>query len=339
VVSLRKEVLNFRQLEEESLATSWDHFNELVITSPNLAISDPMLLQHFYMGLSKDSIESHDAASREAFLHLSTSEARAMLDRISGKTPYTSIHNELPEEEKESTLEQQEEVLIAKSQPLQSQGLGINPEPSIPQNPNPPKEEEIQPFEISCEDDLFDDFGKSLNFQFHKRPSSKYNLIPLKKGSLKKRPNSHVGYWEKFKDSMSSELIEGEPSHLETIPIFSPYMTTLDVSFKPILNPDDSSYALSPKTHDDNRNPPRHPKHKSHEDHKDDQEEQRQWLEYMKNSYVVSKEWMDKDEALWVESKLGLDPNGEFKSISLINMTHPSLEEALDEINPRATNP
>ena len=43
---------------------------------------------------------------------------------------------------------------------------------------------------------------------------------------------------------------------------------------------------------------------------------------------------MDKDEILWVESKLNLDPNGELKSISLINMTHPSLEEALDEINP-----
>ena len=48
---------------------------------------------------------------------------------------------------------------------------------------------------------------------------------------------------------------------------------------------------------------------------------------------------MDKDEALWVESKLSLDPNGKLKSISSINMTHPSLEEALDEINTRATNP
>ena len=48
---------------------------------------------------------------------------------------------------------------------------------------------------------------------------------------------------------------------------------------------------------------------------------------------------MDKDEALWVESKLSLDPNGELKSTSLINMTHPSLKEALDEINPRVTNP
>jgi hypothetical protein len=70
------------------------------------------------MDLSKDSMESLDATSRGAFFHLSASEARSMLDRISGKTPYTSIHNELLEEEKKSPPNQEEEVLIAKSQPL-----------------------------------------------------------------------------------------------------------------------------------------------------------------------------------------------------------------------------
>ena len=77
VVSLRKDVLNFRQLEEKSLGTSWDCFNELIITSLDLAIQDPVILQHFYMGLSKDSMDSLDVASRGAFLHLSASEARA----------------------------------------------------------------------------------------------------------------------------------------------------------------------------------------------------------------------------------------------------------------------
>ena len=43
-VSLRKEVLNFRQLEEESLATSWDSFYDLIITGPNLTIQEPVLL-------------------------------------------------------------------------------------------------------------------------------------------------------------------------------------------------------------------------------------------------------------------------------------------------------
>ena len=69
------------------------------------------------MGLSKDSMQSVDQASRGAFLHLSTSEERFMLDRISGRILCTSINNELPEEEKESSPDQ-EEVLIAKSQPL-----------------------------------------------------------------------------------------------------------------------------------------------------------------------------------------------------------------------------
>ena len=139
------------------------------------------------MGLSKNSRESLDAASRGAFLHLSTSEARAMLDRISGKTPCTSIHYELLEEEKESSPKQEEEVLIAKSQPLRSQDLAINYEPPIPQNL--PKEERIPPLEIPIEikDDLFGaDFGRTLNSHLHKKPLSEYNSNPLKKRSLRK---------------------------------------------------------------------------------------------------------------------------------------------------------
>ena len=65
------------------------------------------------------------------------------------------------------------------------------------------------------------------------------------------------------------------------------------------------SYAPSLKSHDGPRNPLRQPKYRNHEDRKDDQEEQRQWLkciknwlEYIKNSYAIAKEWIDKDEAL-----------------------------------------
>jgi hypothetical protein len=146
-----------------------------------------------------------------------------MLNKISEKTPCTSIHYELLEKEKESSPEQEEEVLMVKSQPLQSQGLAINPKPSIPQNPNPSREEESQPFEISCEDDLFDaDFGNSFNFWFRKRPSSEYNSNYLKKGSLRKCPYSHVGHRGEFKDGMFSDVVEGESSHLEDTSIFSP---------------------------------------------------------------------------------------------------------------------
>jgi hypothetical protein len=182
---------------------------------------------------------------------------------------------------------------------------------------------------VKIKDDLFGaNFGRTLNS--HKRPSSEYNSNPLKKGSLRKRPYSHVGHWEQFKDGMCSDAIEGESSHLRVIPILSPSMPTLDVLFEPIsqpiLDPDDTFYALSPKSHDDPKNPLRQLKHRSHEDQKDDQEVHRQWLECMKSSYAIAKDWMDKDEALWVQSKLGLDSNGELKSIPFANMTHRSLD-------------
>ena len=48
-------------------------------------------------------------------------------------------------------------------------------------------------------------------------------------------------------------------------------------------------------------------------------------------------EWINKAKTLRIEPKP--DPKGELKSIPLISMTHPSLEEALDKINPRVTNP
>jgi hypothetical protein len=78
---------------------------------------------------------------------------------------------------------------------------------------------------------------------------------------------------------MSSDAIEGEPNFLDDTSILFPSMPTLDdlfePIFQPILDPDDLSYALSPKSHDDPKNPLRYPKHRSHEDHKDDQEKQR----------------------------------------------------------------
>jgi hypothetical protein len=82
VNDLRKEVLTFRQLEEESLTESWDRFIDLTLTGPNLAILDLILLQHFYEGLSKDSRESLDISSRGSFLHLLVSEARVTIKKI-----------------------------------------------------------------------------------------------------------------------------------------------------------------------------------------------------------------------------------------------------------------
>jgi len=85
-------------------------------------------------------------------------------------------------------------------------------------------------------------------------------------------------------------------------------------------------------------NPPRHPMNRSHEDYKNTFEEQ-EHIEHIRNTYAIVKEWMEEDEVLALASKLGLNSNVKFISISLINKTHPSLEETLDETNLRDINP
>ena len=98
VVSLRLEVLSFKQKENESLGASWARFNDLVTTSPNLAIQDPILLQYFYMGLSKEIAHFLDITSGGSFLHVSAILGRSILDKILENTPYTDIHDEFPKE-------------------------------------------------------------------------------------------------------------------------------------------------------------------------------------------------------------------------------------------------
>jgi hypothetical protein len=53
--SVRIEVLSFKQKGKESLGAAWARFDDLVNFGPNLAIQNHMLLQHFYVGLSRET--------------------------------------------------------------------------------------------------------------------------------------------------------------------------------------------------------------------------------------------------------------------------------------------
>jgi hypothetical protein len=124
--------------------------------------------------------------------------------------------------------------------------LAIHPKLVVLQNYL--REEAILPLEI-----LSNDIGRSINFLLHKRPFSIYSLNLFKKGSLWKlfKSNPFQVHLERLKDGMSSDAIEGKQSHLESTPIFSLSMPTLDMKFKPIfkpiLDPYEYSYALSPE--------------------------------------------------------------------------------------------
>ena len=58
---------------------AWECFNTLIKTGPNLAIQDPILLQHFYMGLNRKTSKHLNTASGGSFLHVSTIQGEAFL--------------------------------------------------------------------------------------------------------------------------------------------------------------------------------------------------------------------------------------------------------------------
>ena len=324
MVELRREIISFRQLEEESLGRSWDRFINLTLTGPKLSILEEILLIHFFEGLSRENKQTLNTASRGPFYHLPTSEARDLIDSFSGK--FHSIY--IPEKEKEPVHRQEEEVSIARSQPLQSPTLAINPKPSIPLNS--PREEGIPTLNLSD--------ANGLDFWFHKRPSSRDNSNPRNNGSFRECPGS---CYEEVKDNISSE---GELNHIEDS-ICSPSMFT---NFKSILDLRDPSYPSPFKSHDDPNNPLRRPNYRSHEDHKDDMSsnaiegELSHREDSMSSPFLItSSKWlecvecMDKEEAL-MDSDFSSISNGELLTPFEIGI-HPTIEKDINETNPGET--
>ena len=77
---------------------AWDHFNALINTDPDLAIQDPILLQHFYMGLDRKTSKRLDTASGGLFLHVSANLGRSILTKILENTPEDIQKKPLEEE-------------------------------------------------------------------------------------------------------------------------------------------------------------------------------------------------------------------------------------------------
>jgi len=263
-------------------------------------------------------------ASGGSFHHVSASEAWNLIDLMSRKSPSIYIH----EKEKESVPRQVEEVSIARSQPLQSQTLAIDPNPSIPQNSL--RVEGIPTLNLSDTD--------GLDFWFHKRPSSRDNSNPCNNGSLRECRGS---CYEEVEDGISSE---GELNHIENS-IYSPSMFT---NSKSILDLRDPSYPSPFQSHDDPSNPSKRSYLRSHKDHEDDMlsnaiegelshiEDSIISLVLITNSkWLECVEWKDKEEAL-MDSDLG--SISDVESLTAFEYEiHPSIEEDIDGTNPRET--
>jgi hypothetical protein len=134
---------------------AWECYNTLINIGLDLAIQDPILLQHFYMSLDRKTSKLLNTASESSFLHVSASLERSIIIKI--------LENIL-EEVEEKPLE---ESKIAKPKSLP------NPSPaSAVSSPKPPKMEEtpILDFMLEFEDELFDEYRNTSNYHVMRRP-------------------------------------------------------------------------------------------------------------------------------------------------------------------------
>ena len=148
IASLRKEILDFRRDEKETLGTAWARFSQLTHAGPNLSIPDHVLLQYFWLGLNNDTAQQLDITTGGSFAYKTTSEGVALLDRILENTSFT---DSLPVVQPSS----QEEVSIA--EPIHSL-VTHDKAPTRPSaEPEDLEEEEILPpeFPFNIEEDIF----------------------------------------------------------------------------------------------------------------------------------------------------------------------------------------
>ena len=179
ITSLRKEILDFRQDEKESIGAAWARFSKLTHAGPNLSIPDHVLLQHFWLGLSKESALQLDSTTGGSFTHKTTAEREALLDRILENTSFIET---LPVAGSSS----HEEVRMVDSTSRSPTHLEPTTEPSP--EPETTEEEEIQPpeFPFNIEEDVFQKFGNTSMYPREKRPPvPKEPIPPPDKATLK----------------------------------------------------------------------------------------------------------------------------------------------------------
>ena len=157
--SLPTDILEFEQLEKESIGATWARFLRLLESSPDLSIPDEVSLNIFYSGLDMKIALELDAASGGWFAHTTPEEGRDILDSFLDDSFFSTDHSEPHREESASS---HESPSTPESEPSSSTSQYSFVEPSP--EPRTPKEEKIQPSEFSSrfEDDLLENIQKPL---------------------------------------------------------------------------------------------------------------------------------------------------------------------------------
>src|SRR6185437_15921183 len=142
--SLPIDILDFEQLEKESIGAAWARFSRLLASIPDMSIPDEVSLEVFYLGLDMETALELDDASGGWFAHITPEEGRDILNSFLEDSFFSTDHSEPRREEFASS---HESLSPPESEPSSSTSQYSSVEPSP--EPRTPKEEEIQPSEFS----------------------------------------------------------------------------------------------------------------------------------------------------------------------------------------------
>jgi hypothetical protein len=135
------------------LGAGWSRYNQLVLSGPELSISDATFMQHFVHELGTESAEYLDMISGGVFVHCMVEDRRSILDRIFSVTPLEDLQIKAPlifEDESIITYPDTSDIsaLSAKEELLQLTASELGSKNEI---------KDPTPFHLSIEEDCFDD--------------------------------------------------------------------------------------------------------------------------------------------------------------------------------------
>ena len=88
--SLQTDILDFEQLEEESIGAAWAIFLRLLASSPDLSLPDDVSLNIFCSGLDMESALKLDITARGSFAQIIPTEGREILEQTLPSLPTTT---------------------------------------------------------------------------------------------------------------------------------------------------------------------------------------------------------------------------------------------------------
>src|SRR4051812_27763389 len=92
IISLRSDIMKFRQFDNEHVAQAWERIKSLVKNCPTHGLTTWMIIQTFYAGLNFSSRNLLDSSAGGTFITITLGAATKLLDNM--MVNYSEWHNE-----------------------------------------------------------------------------------------------------------------------------------------------------------------------------------------------------------------------------------------------------